>query len=53
VFSELFKREKVEQITSGRLSMDDFCKLRSVTRVTVYRLDLQILTRTQKSTTNG
>lgn len=37
IFSEEFKREKVEELTSGKYSIRSFCKLWSVSHTTVYR----------------
>lgn len=37
IFSEEFKREKVEELSSGKYSIVSFCKLWDVSQTTVYR----------------
>jgi transposase len=36
-FSEVFRREKVKEITSGRLKVRDLCRLYDLSRTTVYK----------------
>ncbi len=51
VFSEDFKREKVQQITAGHYKISSFCKLWSLPPVTVYRWIYQYSPEHKKGTT--
>lgn len=50
VFSEAFKREKVAEITSGQISLAQFCKLWGVSSTSVYRWIYQYSSEHQKGT---
>lgn len=51
IFSESFKREKVAEIVDGKVSIGTFCKLWSVSSVTVYRWIYQYSSEHKKGTT--
>ncbi len=51
VFSEAFKREKVAEIVSGKIGISSFCKLWSVSSVSVYRWIYTYSTEHEKGTT--
>jgi transposase len=51
IFSESFKREKVAEIVSGKIGIGTFCKLWSVSSVSVYRWIYAYSTEHEKGTT--